>query len=183
MTQLFLDCEFTGLVQHTELISLCLYEDEESYFYAEFNDFDRAGLTPWLQENVMRKLFYASQDEAGEDSGSLVKMKGNKKKITAALKRWLAQFEMIEIWADVPAYDWVLFCELFGGARDLPSNIFYVPFDLATVLRLRGDIKPAGQYAGDISRYELAGMDSAGQHNALEDCRAEKACLEKIKTK
>lgn len=86
----------------------------------------------------------------------------------------------MEIWADVPAYDWVLFCELFGGAFGIPENIFYAPFDLSTAFRLAGHIIPKGRYDKDIKRFEWAGLPEDLQHNALMDARAEKLCFEKL---
>ncbi len=180
--QLFLDTEFTGLHQQAQLISLALYHSEETYFYAEFSGIDTTSLNDWVQGHVIPKLNYRQQDHFYENRGGITCMKDTAANIAAALQVWLQQFELAEIWADVLAYDWVLFCELFGGALNLPSNLFYAPFDLATALYLKGKIKPAGQYDGDISRYTLAGMDTTRQHHALEDCRAEKACYQKLIT-
>jgi hypothetical protein len=137
-------------------------------------------ITPWLEENVITQLEFNNDKEYLESTPAKIRIKSNRNNIAEYLKKWIEQFSEIEIWGDVPAYDWVLFCDLFGGALKLPSNIFYAPFDLATVLRINGHIKPIGQYSGDISRYEFAGLDKTKQHNALEDCKAEKACLEKI---
>lgn len=180
--QLFLDTEFTGLHQQATLISLALYQDEESYFYAEFTGIDAQSLSEWLQQHVISKLDYNNETTFYQKESGVTRIKDTPERITSELKAWLQPFTLVEIWADVLAYDWVLFCQLFGGAMQIPSNIFYAPFDLATALMLHGAIKPAGQYEGDVSRFDFAGMDKAKQHHALEDCRAEKACWDKIKT-
>jgi hypothetical protein len=92
----------------------------------------------------------------------------------AALTAWLADFGAVEIWADVLPYDWVLFCELFGGALHLPANVFYIPFDLATLLRCRG-LDP------DQDRATLAAWPSdAVRHNALSDARITADCYRKL---
>ena len=92
------------------------------------------------------------------------------------LLAWLSHYsEPLEIWADCLAYDWVLFCELFGGALSLPQNLFYVPNDLATVLRVAG-LDP------DLERVAFAGIEpGAGErHNALFDARVLRACVERL---
>ena len=41
---IFLDCEFTGLQQHTSLISLALVAESGEEFYAEFTDSSKSPL-------------------------------------------------------------------------------------------------------------------------------------------
>lgn len=176
-TKLFLDCEFTGLVKDAELISLCLYNDETTYFYAEFNDFTKAKINPWLKENVIPKLLYTEQNEIKEGDESLIKIKGNKVGITGELIKWLERFENIEIWGDVPAYDWVLFCDLFGGARELPAKIQYIPIDIATIAKIKG-------INVDFDRMEyvkeLLKEETKMRHNTLLDAKTGKLCCDKI---
>jgi hypothetical protein len=179
MTKIFLDTEFTGLHQKTTLISLALVAESGEEFYAEFTDYDRSQLNDWLKENVIAKL-RITHDQPFEKSGKGVYLKGDRIEIKEALQQWFNQFEGVEIWADVLAYDWVLFCELFGGAFKIPENIFYAAFDLATLLRIKGIIEPVSSYENDISRYEFAGIEKSKQHNALEDARVEKLCFEKL---
>lgn len=146
---LFLDTEFTGLHQSAQLISLALVSMEGQWFYAEFNDYDPQTLSDWHQENVIANLLLEKgihPDFAGNKGQTF---RGNFKDVASILKHWLAQFESVEIWADVLAYDWVLFCELFGGSLHLPKNIFYIPHDFSTLLKVKG-IYP------DISRESLA---------------------------
>jgi len=179
MTRIFLDTEFTGLHKRSTLISLALYFDESTYFYAEFNDYSKHQVTPWIQENVISKL-QIQQNFLYSKDGEQVNLKGNKSQIKKSLRLWLAQFGSIEIWADVLAYDWVLFCGLFGGALVVPSNIFYAPFDLSTLFRMKGLIVPNGKYDGDINRFEFAGLENQEQHHALADARVGKLCYEKL---
>ena len=173
MTKLFLDCEFTALVKNAELISLCMYADDAAYFYAEFNDYNRQELSTWHQEHVIKNLLFEWQDSFTESKGHITRIKGNKELVVASLVQWLSHLDQIEIWGDVLAYDWVLFCNLFGGALNIPKNIFYIPFDLATLAKLKNRDP-------DFSRYAMAEKEMNGQHNALEDCRVLKICWEKI---
>lgn len=100
---------------------------------------------------------------------------GTRGLLVTYLKEWLARFERVEIWGDTLAYDWVLFCDLFGTAMDLPSNVFYIPFDLSTAFRLIG-VDP------DVSREEFASTaagawcDALPKHNALHDARVQQRC-------
>lgn len=179
MTKIFLDTEFTGLHQKTTLISLAMVAESGEEFYAEFTDYDSSQLTDWLVEKVISKL-WITNNQPYERVQNGTYLNGDRATIKEALQKWLVQFEGIEMWADVLAYDWVLFCELFGGAFNIPGNIFYAPFDLATALRIKGHIKPTRQYTEDISRYEFAGTDTTMQHNALIDARTEMLCFKKI---
>ena len=179
MTKIFLDTEFTGLHQKATLISLAMVAESGEEFYAEFTDYDRTQLSDWLSEHVLQKLWLTnSQHFDRPEQGTY--LAGDTVSIKECLQKWLTQFDGIEIWADVLAYDWVLFCELFGGALNVPTNIFFAPFDLATVLMMKGHIKPTGQFTGDISRYAFAEMDVKHQHNALADARVENECWKKL---
>ncbi len=180
--KLFLDTEFTGLHQATTLISIALYADENNYFYAELNDYDKGQVTPWIEENVISKLEFNDIIGAVEISGTCIKIKANKATIALRLSFWLKQFDTVEIWADVLAYDWVLFCDLFGGALGIPENIFYAPFDLATAFRLKGLIEPHSKYEQDVKRLDFIGLKSSKQHHALEDAKVDKLCFEKLMT-
>lgn len=163
---LFLDTEFTGLKQSAELISLALVSEEEEWFYAEFADYHTAALSDWHREHVLPHLFLGQGERPGYAGGNGTATRGNRAEVREALEGWLAQFGKIEAWADVPAYDWVLFCELFGGALHLPENIFYIPFDFATLLKAHG-LDP------DTPRESLAESwakrHEGAKHNALYD--------------
>lgn len=177
VTRLYYDSEFTGLRQNTTLISLALVSDQGETFYAEFSDYETAQVDDWIHKNVIQNCQWLdgqSKPFAHTKNGS-VEIFGTRSDITRALKNWLTRFEKIEIWADCPAWDWVLFCELFGGAQSLPSQIHYMPGDLATLLRAK-KIDP------DIPREQLAKLDSdnTNKHNALWDAQLLQRCVEKL---
>jgi hypothetical protein len=205
-TKLFLDTEFTGLHQHTTLVSLALVADTGEEFYAEVDDYDETQINPWLAEHVLatrllypevvggaklRNVLYPGRVGAdskfmtatnsygnnsrivnGIDTGCL-SYYGNLGLLVTYLKDWLQKCgPNLEIWSDTYAYDWTLFCELFGGAMQLPRNIFYIPFDLSTLFKVLG-IDP------DVSREEFANLqDDLPQHNALHDARVQRRCYE-----
>lgn len=179
MTKIFFDTEFTGLHQNTTLISIGLVAETGQTFYAELDDYDKGQLNEWLQENVINKLRlqYKGLTARGDHSEYL----GNKRQLSSYLRTWLNQFEHVEIWSDCMSYDWVLFCELFGGAFNIPGSVYYIPFDICTLFKERG-IDP------DISREEFASsimtIDSThNKHNALYDAEIIRLCHMKLSTK
>lgn len=162
---IFFDTEFTGLHQHTTLISFgAIDESGEHVFYHELNDYDKDQVDAWIQENVINKL------RPHQKPVPLEKLKFD-------LEDWLQDFnEEIIMWGDCLAYDWMLFCQLWGGALNVPKYIHYIPRDICTLFETHG-IDP------DISRIEFAGhieSRSSLRHNALGDAMLVRDCYRKI---
>ena len=167
-TKLFMDMEFTGLHQNTTLISISLLPENnfvgESY-YAELNDYDENQVDDWIQENVIGNL------------NQYIAI--NKERLKFELISYFAEFESkgieVEIWGDCLAYDWVLFCEIFGGALSIPRNVYYIPFDICTLFELKGvdpDINRE-EYAREIERFHK------NKHNAEWDTWVIRKCYER----
>lgn len=156
--RVFFDTEFTGLHKNTTLMSIGLVDEDGRTYYAELSDYNRTQVDPWLQENVIDNF-----------TGELTR---SKQTLKLDLQEWFSEYESVEIWSDCLAYDWVLFNDIFGGAFDIPKNIYYIPFDICTLMKVRG-VDP------DINREEYAGM-TGSKHNALHDARVIKACYEKL---
>src|SRR5690348_4205522 len=117
--KLFFDTEFTGLHQTTCLLSIGIVDENGREFYRELDDYDPTQLNDWLKENVIANFL----NEGSVNMGML----------RDDLREWLKTYdygEQIEVWSDCLAYDWVLFCEIFGGAFQVPKNIYYIPFDI-----------------------------------------------------
>ncbi len=174
--KIFFDTEFTGLHQHTTLISIGLVAENGREFYAEFTDYNKAQIDDWLRDNVLDKLIYKCDDNQAYTDGAHTGRSGDKEYITDELQKWLDSFiEPVEMWSDCLAYDWILFCQLWGGALNVPKWIYYSPFDLATLFKIK-DVDP------DINRENFAGMAGADQskHNALWDAKVIKGCYEKL---
>lgn len=168
--KLFFDTEFTGLHQNTTLISIGIVSDDDRTFYAEFNDYDKNQVDEWIQKNIIKKLKKLKNYITPE----YMTITGNKKFIKENLDVWLSQFDKIEIWSDCLAYDWMLFCQIWGHAFNIPKNIHYIPFDICTQFKLAG-IDP------DINREEFCGItDNDSKHNALWDARIIKRCHHKL---
>lgn len=77
------------------------------------------------------------------------------------------------MWSDCLAYDWVLFCNIFGGAFEVPKNVYYIPFDICTLFKI-GGINP------DVNREEYANSTylELQKHNALHDANIIMKCYE-----
>ncbi len=199
ITKIFFDTEFTGLHKNTTLISIGLIAETGETFYAEFDDYDKSQVNDWIQENVISKLKFTDKITAAigsyehwiSDKGhykDAIDMAlnckdmrefeciGKKPMIKDRLERWLCQFDSIEMWSDCLAYDWVLFNDLFGNAFNIPKNIYYIPFDICTLFKIKG-IDP------DISREKFGCGEVYAEmpkHNALWDAQVIKMCYDKL---
>lgn len=168
--KIFMDTEFTGLQQNTTLISLGLISEDGKEFYAEFTDYNETQIDDWLQKNVIDNLCIPNDIELQ----TIDTFKGDSNYIKEKLESWLSQFESVEVWSDCLTYDWMLFNNIFGHAFNIPKNVLYIPFDICTMMKLKG-IDP------DISREEFIENSVEGKkHNALYDAKVIKGCHEKL---
>jgi hypothetical protein len=177
MTRIYFDTEFTGLHQNTTLISIGLVAETGQSFYAELIDYDNSQVDTWIQENVIKHLIL--NHNSVDLSLNEVRAQGNFYQVGQWLQTWLDQFNQVEMWSDCLAYDWVLFCQLFGHASNIPKNVYYIPFDICTLFKVKG-IDP------DIKREEFTKEifqdDFMSKHNALHDAYVIKACYDKLQT-
>ncbi len=178
MTKIFFDTEFTELTRDAKLLSLGMVSESGERFYAEISGIHRKDLNPWVLENVVPNLKFWDRDGCSWDDGNPTTLEvfGPKEKVADFVLKWLSPFGEVEMWADVLAWDWLLFCDLWEGSFGMPKNIFYIPFDIATLFREKG-LDP------DISREEFAGMKDGPKHNALWDARVCRECYRKLYTK
>jgi hypothetical protein len=175
-TKIFFDTEFTGLHQNTTLISIGLISECGKTFYAELTDYDKSQIDDWLQKNVIDNLKF--KDELSTrvfwNDGVNTEMFGDTEMLKMLLRKWLEQFESIEIWSDCLSYDWVLFNQIFGHAFNIPENVYYIPFDICTLFYAKG-------IDADISREAFAEMSEGSQkHNALWDAKVIRQCFNNL---
>lgn len=180
--QVFFDFEFTGLHQKTTPISLGMYASNGLAFYAEFSDYDESQLNDWLRGNVIANLQFPEkikENIVSEDCGATYAV-GSREFIAEEVRKWFGHIAGVnekgicEMWGDVLGYDWVLFCELFGGAFSIPQQCYYIPFDISTLMKMKG-VDP------DINREEYAEVQKmGGKHNALWDAEVIKSCYRKL---
>lgn len=158
--RVYFDTEFTGLHQNTTLISIGMIDENGDEFYAVATDYDNGQVDEWILKNVIHHLDEERSIKARRDT------------IAEELRWWLNERRPTEVWGDTLAYDWVLFCQLFGHAFKIPKNVYYIPFDIATLMKIKG-VDP------DINREQFAGIEGS-KHNALHDARVIKACYDKL---
>lgn len=189
MTKVFFDTEFTGLHQNTTLISIGLVAETGQSFYAELTDYDKSQIDDWLQENVISNLLltqyiHGTNQSWERETENSVYVIGPSQTVKDRLERWIRRFDKIEIWSDCLSYDWVLFCQLFEHAFKIPNNIYYIPFDICTYLKIAG-IDP------DVNREEFANHQvevntseqwggAPKKHNALWDAYVIRECYKKL---
>lgn len=171
--RVYWDMEFTGLHQKTTLISIGCVSESGEQIYCECTDYDKTQLDDWLNDHVISFLW--SSNPGIRVPPHVTYYSGTRVEIALRLAGWLGRFKEVEMWGDCLAYDWVLFCDLYEHAMLIPNNVYYIPFDLATLMKVYG-IDP------DIDREELAGILMGGhKHNALWDAQVIRACYSKIK--
>jgi len=173
--KIFFDMEFTGLHKDTTLISIGCVAENGREFYAELTDFDEDQCDDWIKENVIANLLMHSNYEIEKNTVTDDGILGDKDFVKDKLTEWLESFdEQVEMWSDVYAYDWVLFCDIWGHAFDVPKCVYYIPFDIATLFQWN-NIDP------DVNREEFAGMaDGKQKHNALWDALVIRKCYVKM---
>lgn len=158
--KIFMDTEFTGLHQKTTLISIGMVAEDGRELYCELSDYDDSQVDDWIRGNVIANLHKTNPI--------------NKNELKAAIEGFIEPYDSVEIWSDCLAYDWVLFNQIWGHAFNLPKKINYIPFDICTLFKTKGE-NP------DVNREAFAEFKGkAVKHNALHDARIIKACYEKL---
>lgn len=184
--KLFFDLEFTGLHKETTPISIAFTSEQNHEFYAEFTDYSIKQVynDKWLLDNVLKhRKFHSIFDQHYRLYHNLdIKpysgtkgIYGDTKFIKKHLEEYLKQFDKIEIWGDCLGYDWVLFCQIFGGAMKIPGNVYYIPFDICTLFKVV-NVDP------DINREKFVEYEPSPEqkHRADWDALVIKACHHKL---
>lgn len=144
--QIFMDTEFNEQGGNIDLISIALVNEmgrELCLTSSEF-DLEAAKAKPWLVENVLSKL----------PPQALWK---TRKEIVAEIIRFVGNDPKPRFWAWFGAYDWVLFCQLFGGMLNLPKKWPQHVLDLKQEHVLAGSPRLP--------------LQMEGEHDALEDAK------------
>lgn len=171
--KVYFDAEFTGLHRDTTLISIGLISESGHHFYAEFNDYNKDQIDPWLQEHVIDNLVFNDRLANFHRINSHTKwpdpidgyerfdchIKHCRAEIKENLLQWLkvesdrAGGAKIQFYSDCYVYDWVLLNDLIcndGKALNLPEYLYYIPVDLSTELQMYNEDP-------DVNREEFLG--------------------------
>jgi len=163
--KIFFDMEFTGLHQNTTPISFGAIAEDGREFYVEFADYDKWQIDQWLRENVIENLLR-------DPDQRICTME-----LSGLFQQFIDEYDHVEMWSDCLSYDWVLFCQFFGGAMKVPKKIYYIPFDICTMFKIK-NVDP------DFNREEFIGGDpiitECRKHNAMFDAKIIKKCYDKL---
>ena len=154
----FLDTEFLESPCTIELISVGIVSEDGHEFYAESNEFNKSDATPWLEANVLPHLWGKHSDKWETTLGGYM----TRNTMARLIRAFVGDYKP-EFWGYYSAYDWVVFCWLFGSMINLPKG---------WPMYCR-DIK---QYAGDIRLPQQTSI----AHNALEDARWNRQAWEHV---
>ena len=154
----FLDSEFAerGPQFPIELISIAIVAEDGREFYAVSNEFDPATCNDWVKTNVLPLL---------PPKTSPLWM--SRAEIRRGVEMFIDEGDTIEIYGFYPAYDSVVFAQLFGTMADLPSSYPMNIIDLNFLLERHG-----------LSRLE----SPEGAHDALIDAQWAFRLYQYIKT-
>lgn len=189
--KIYFDTEFTGLHQGTSLISIGMTDEEGRTFYAELNDYDKAQVDDWIQENVINKLkfkkpslgeqehYIATRFKDNPKGNDMFKsysleMRGNKEEVGRELGRWFEQYDSIIFVSDVSHYDFVLLIDLvYGHALSMPyekhcSACYDINQDIANYYNV-SQIEAFNKSREDILKENSITIENEDKHNALYD--------------
>ena len=148
----FFDTEFIEKPNTINLISIGIVSEEGDSYYAVCSDFnaETAWNNGWIRENVLKTIFKdflkieASNDVTSTDGkftlANFQVLKSIYSLTTSTIKKEILAF--IEpnptFYAYYSAYDWVVFCWIFGRMIDLPEGYPMYCYDLKTMMDREG---------------------------------------------
>jgi 3' exoribonuclease, RNase T-like len=138
----WIDTEFIEQPFTIDLISIALVAEDGREFYAESSEVDWTKANQWTLQTVRPQL--SGEAMSREDIGY-------------AVRRFTDGDKDPVFWGYFPAYDWVVFCWLFGNMDELP---FHFP-------QLCLDIK---QWAIELGNADLP-QQIGPRHHALADAK------------
>lgn len=141
----FFDCEFIDTGATLELLSLAVVCEDGREFYAVNSEADHSHASPWVHQNVLPHLGDGPHMTRREIAVNLFAFFSN------------VMVKAPELWGWYGAYDWVLFCQLFGPMIHLPKHLPQFPMDLKQLALMLGNPTLPKQ--------------KTTLHNALEDAR------------
>lgn len=145
MAKFTFDTEFIEDGKTIDLISIGIINiDTNEELYLISSDFDASKANEWVKTNVLSKL--------DEHEPRYTKQ---------AIKSKILDFcgSNPEFYAYYTAYDWVVFCQIFGKMIDLPKGYPMLATDLKQEILRQG-----------ITKEQLP-PDPTNEHNALDDAR------------
>ena len=169
MSKYFFDTEFIEKPNTIELISIGIVSEDGQEYYAISSEFDARKANVWVMENVIDKL-----------------EKDIKRKTVATIKKEIIEFvvnkkdDRPNFYAYYGAYDWVVFCWIFGAMIDLPDGFPQYQKDLKGMVdnliedKLKKDFTQKDfdkELEAFKSNKKYPKQDEDTEHNALDDAK------------
>lgn len=146
----YLDTEFDETESHLVLLSLALRAADGRELYMVSTDFSTVTCNPWVQDNVLPRLHSLPASHIGPKST-----------FAEQIELFLCHDGSPEFWGYYCAYDWFLFCRLWGGMLRMPKRFPKVCYDLK---QLADVLLPNVNFKDD-------NPEEHPKHNALADVR------------
>jgi 3' exoribonuclease, RNase T-like len=146
----YLDTEFDETPDRLALISLALRAQDGRELYLVSNDVNPDDCNPWVRANVWPHLAALSVSYIGPPG-----------EFPRHIEAFVADDSGPEFWGYYSAYDWFLFCRLWGGMLLMPRRFPKVCYDLK---QLADTLLPG-------VRFKDACPPPSTAHNALADAR------------
>ncbi len=155
----YLDTEFDEAESTLTLLSLALRGEDGRELYLVSTDFSTTLCNPWVRANVLPHLH--SQLPKDHWSEYPAKYVMPKDKFAEQIELFLCHDGSPSFWGYYSAYDWFLFCRLWGGMLLMPKRFPKVCYDLK---QLADTLRPGVPYKDACPPPVTA-------HNALSDAR------------
>lgn len=146
----YLDTEFDETEDHLVLLSMALRSEDGRELYLVSADFNAVLCNPWVRVNVLPHLDALPANHTGP-----------KDTFAEQVELFLCHDGNPEFWGYYCAYDWVLFCRLWGGMLRMPSRFPKVCYDLKQIADV---LLPGIDFKAD-------NPEENPKHNALADAR------------
>ena len=139
-----------------DLVSIGIVSEDGGEYYAIHDGFDSSRANEWVKANVLTKL----EEEITRKSSA---------QIRKDILEFVGFDKNPEFYAYFCAYDWVVFCWIFGTMSELPEHFPMWCRDIKQIMS-----------QNNITRDQLPSQDEDGHHNALEDALWNKRAFRKI---
>lgn len=147
---IWFDTEFQDDGRTVDLISIGAVRSDGAEYYAEADWVDLRRSNAWVENNVHPHL------KGGDTLRRRADMAADLQRFAVSADEW---------WADCPAYDWVVMCQLYGTMMQRPASWPLNASCLRQWSRQLGvDPRDWPEQAGDA-------LEDARCHHALEDAR------------
>lgn len=167
--KIYFDTEFTGLVKNSDLISIGCVTENGHQFYAEFMDYNPLLVDDWLQKNVIDNLLFNDRDKFIKRDGNSIFMKDIKRNIKDTFEIFISDMKYVIMVSDISSYDWVLFCDMWEGALNIPKKIDPFCRDIGHYLEDKG-YNPFKHSREGILKKKGIVIDG-DKHNSLYDAK------------